>query len=152
MLTLTTRIIYKGNIVFDDNEMAICRSKKDQLIAFAGAVLLLLSVSMNGLAYFQSGIKKGLFILIPLLSISIVYFLFTFIPLIKTLRFKERWYDYSSIAKVTVKEKRGWVFLEFSFTDGTNQKVSTPSDRYFVQFLETLRKNGVNVEKVASTK
>jgi hypothetical protein len=138
-------ITKKANVVYDDIEFSLRSNLNESIVAFIGSVFLLTSACFNSYIYFEKKTTLGLYLLIPLLTISLGYLIATSLSLYNALQLKEKWYSYISLKSVTITLEGKSVWIVFNFLNGKNQDVVTSNDRYFWQFVDYLKKKQIEI-------
>ncbi len=140
--------IPNGTINYDDNEFSISGDTRQNLVMLIGGSFLLLSGSFNIFTYIEHNMVNGLYFLVPLLLVAVVYFVLTLNLYIKVKRIKETWYNYHDIKLLRLTRKDDKIIANFYFHNQNPQQVALTNSLYTKQFIEVVRKNDVKINKV----
>jgi hypothetical protein len=135
----------KVNIVYDDQEFTLSRKTKDYLMALLSSSFLAASYIFNTHLYSSIGKKWGLYFFIPILGVSLGYFVVTLVQYIESKRLKDKWFKYSELESVALQEKGGYYIVNFTLTSESVKGVKIENDLYFRQFISLIKEKGISV-------
>jgi hypothetical protein len=137
----------KVNIVYDDDEFTLSRKTKDYLMALLSSSFLLVSYIFNIFVYSSLGKRWGLFLIVPILIITLGYFVVTLVQYLESKRLRDKWFSYNDLKCITIREKGDNYLVDFDLSEKSIKGVSIDNDLYFRQFITLLKQKGVTVNK-----
>lgn len=137
----------KGNIVFDDKELIIKHDSKTYGLNVLLSVLLLISSTLNAINFLNSGKPLLFYAFLFMAIVCVIFFGLSLFLYFKSIKQKGNWIKITDIQSILYAKAESKVNVEIVQKDIIQKTVSVVNDSDFWQFVDTMKKSGIEVIK-----